>query len=585
MNKAIYQTARQWLFLAGAGLLSSGCHSVYSTAQSSANASASDTQPVVASANRALPRIQTHNGRHRLLVDDKPYLMLAGQTNNSANYPHALDKVWPVIKQLNANTLGIPVAWEQIEPVEGEFDFSFLDALIAQAKAQDVRVVLLWFASWKNNAPHYAPAWVKLDNQRFPRVIDKQGKVLNSLSPHGLNTLAADKKAFSRLMRYLQEHDRDHQVIMVQVENEVGTYGSKRDYSATAQQIFEGPVPQALLKALNKQPGTWEDVFGKHADETFHAWHIGRYVDEIAQAAKHIKPLPMNVNAALRNPFNPGDGYSMGGPTDNMLDVWKAAAPHIDMLSPDIYFRDHRTVNKVLSLYARPDNPLFVAEIGNDQPYARYLFDTLGFQGIGFAPFGMDYTDYANFPLGAKTVNDATIAPFAEIFNLFRPMQEAWAALSYQHPVYGFSEAPPHDESQQIWNAQDSGKPTAGEAEQPAYTQTADLGLWDVEITYGREMFWINPPTGNQPASGGVSIIKLSDSEFLVTGLRARVTFTGSAELDGQPTMIKRVEEGHFEGQQWVFERVWNGDQTDWGLNFTDTPHILKVSLATYQHH
>lgn len=551
------------------------CFSIGCTSPSSSTA-----ETGVQSVSHPLPRVITEQGRHQFQVDGKPFMLLAAQTNNSANYPHALKDVWPVVEKMQANTLGIPVAWEQIEPEEGQFDFSYLDTLIAQAKAHDVKLVLLWFATWKNNAPHYAPAWVKLDNQRFPRVVTKEGETLNSLSPHGEQTLAADKKAFVRLMTYLRDADPTHQVIMVQVQNEVGTYGSKRDFSAKAQALFEQPVPDTLQSAMSLPAGTWRDVFGAQADEYFHAWYIGRYVDDIAAAGQAVKDLPMNVNVALRNPFNPGDGYSMGGPTDNVIDVWKIAAPHIDMISPDIYFRDHKTVTKVLELYSREDNPLFVAEIGNDQPYARYFFSMLGEQGIGFAPFGMDYTDYANYPLGAKTVNDEVIAPFAENYALFAPMQEAWAALSFSHPVWGFAE--PHDSqsSGDVWNA----KGTTPEAKNDAslYTQHADLGLWDVEVTYGREMFWINPPTGNHPASGGAAIIKLSDNEFLITAYRARVTLSASAELTGKHTMIERVEEGHFDGQTWVFERVWNGDQTDWGLNFTSRPHVLKVRMATY---
>lgn len=553
--------------------LLTGCQSTLSPDQSNGSI---HTQP-----SASLPQIITANGKHQFEVDGKPYLLLGAQTNNSANYPDALSDVWPVVEKMHANTLGIPVAWEQIEPQEGRFDFSYLDALIAQAKTRQIKIVLLWFATWKNNAPHYAPVWVKLNNQRFPRVITRDGKVLNSLSPHGEQTLAADKKAFQALMTYLRDNDPSHQVIMVQVQNEVGTYGSKRDYSEAAQQRFNQPVPKALTQALNKPTGTWPEVFGEDADEFFHAWHIGRYVNDIALAGKAIKPLPMNVNVALRNPFNPGEGYSMGGPTDNVIDLWKIAAPAIDMISPDIYFRDHKTVSKVLELYSRTDNPLFVAEIGNDQPYARYFYSTLGEQGIGFAPFGMDYTDYANYPLGAKTVNDSVIAPFAENYELLKDWADVWAQLSFTSDVWGVSE--PHDSKvdNAVWNANTSTETaTSGER----FTQQLDLGLWNAEVTYGRPMFWIDPPVGNHPSSGGALIAKLSEHEFLITAKRARVTLTPSTELQDKPYMIERVEEGHFENGQWIFERVWNGDQTDWGLNFTSNHHILKVKMATYDH-
>ena len=535
-----------------------------------------------------LPQIISQQGKHAFLVDGQPYLILGAQANNSANYPGVLDKVWPVVELMSANTLSIPVAWEQIEPLEGEFDFSYLDVLLQQARERDVRLNLLWFATWKNNAPHYAPAWVKLDNQRFPRVMKSNGDYLNSMSPLGVNTLAADKKAFVKLMEYLKQHDPEHTVIMVQIENEVGTYGSKRDFSALAEAQFQQPVPKLLTDGLKLQGGTWSEVFGQDADEFFHAYYIARFCEELAVAGKAVKDLPMNVNVALRNPFYPGDGYSMGGPTDNVIDLWKIAAPSIDLISPDIYFRDHRTVDKVLELYSRADNPLFVSEIGNDQPYARYFFSTLGRQGIGFSPFGMDYTDYANYPLGAKVVNDATIAPFAEVYELMQPWADVWAKLSLENEVWGVAE--PHDsltEKQNIWNANATEQQQSADAvslDPALFTQQLDLGLWNAEVTYGRKMFWIDPPVGNNPASGGALIAKLSDNEYLVTALRARVTFTPSDEISGQPHMIERVEEGHFENGQWIFERVWNGDQTDWGLNFTSVPHILKVKLATYQH-
>ncbi|WP_426014099.1 DUF5597 domain-containing protein [Caulobacter sp. DWR2-3-1b2] len=527
---------------------------------------AASAAPAIA-AEASIPKFVAKDGRHALLVDGAPFLMLGLQVNNSSNYPSQLPKVWPAAKAMHVNTLEVPIAWEQIEPVEGRFDFSFVDVLLRQARDNDVKLVLLWFGTWKNNGPSYAPEWVKLDNNRFPRVITAKGETRNSLSPHFPATLEADKKAFVQLMRHLKAADPDHTVILIQPENETGAYSAVRDYSPTAQKLFAGPVPAQLVKAMGKTPGTWSQVFGKDADEYFYAWSIGRYVNEIAAAGKRELPLPMYVNAALRDPFKYQDPYtySSGGPTWNVLEVWKAAAPSIDAIAPDIYMRESDNVRKTLEQYDRPDNPLFVAEIGSDKGYARHLYDVLGRHGIGFSPFGLDQTGYSNYPLGAKTVDAQALENFAVHYRLLAPMAREWARLAYEGNVWG-----------------------AGEADDRK-AETLKLGdRWTATLSYGEWQFgsidqpWMGKAEkqpGREVPDGGALIAQLSPNEFLITGYRARVSF---GSVKGERFLMARVEEGHFEDGQWVFDRLWNGDQTDYGLNLTTTPQVLKVKLATY---
>lgn len=516
-----------------------------------------------------MPQLVQKNGKFALMVDGAPYLLLGGQANNSSNYPAMLPQVWPAIKEMKANTLVMPVSWEQIEPVEGKFDFSFVDILVKQARQNKVRLGLLWFGTWKNTGPGYTPAWVKLDNQRFPRLTAKDGTTSYSLSPHYASTLEADKKAYTALLRHLKAIDGDqHTVIIIQPQNEMGVYGSVRDYSPKANALFAQQVPPALLSRLNKQPGTWSQVFGDDADEFFYAWSIASYVDQVAAAGKAVYPLPTYVNAALREPIKPQSpgSYPSGGPTWNVIDVYKAAAPHIDVLAPDVYSPDSVSYEATLKHYRRPDNALFVAETGNTKIYARYIFSALGQQAIGFDPFGFDYTGYSNYPLGAKNWGPEGVKPFARVYGLFAPMAREWAKLSFESEVRGVSEPDDHS-AQEIYLG-------------PKWTARVTYREWE----FGEQKWNAKGdfPDNSETPSGGVVVAKLADDEYLVTGQHARFTFGAGKDLKERGMMLDRVEEGRFENGKWIMLRVWNGDQVVDGLNFTDKAQVLKVKLGTY---
>lgn len=229
-----------------------------------------------AAKDHPIPRLVQQEGRYALLVDGAPYLMLGAQSGNSSDWPATLPEVWPAIEYLHANTLETPIYWEQFEPKPGQFDYSQVDLLLAQARQHHAHLVLLWFGTWKNGSQHYMPEWMKLDPKRYFRVVNKDGEYVDSPSPFCTASLDEDKKAFAALMRHLKTTDFERTVLMVQVENETGTWGgTTRDYSPEANKLFEGSVPSEVLKAMGKTSATpnasWETVFGPEAEVYFHA--------------------------------------------------------------------------------------------------------------------------------------------------------------------------------------------------------------------------------------------------------------------------------------------------------------------------
>jgi beta-galactosidase GanA len=404
---------------------------------------------------------------------------------------------------------------------------------------------------------------VKRDTKRFPREATPEGKTHWVLSAHGEHTMQADRRAFAALMRHIREVDPQHTIIMMQVENETGSYGIPRDFSPATQRLFAQPIPAALARKTGKR-GTWTQAFGESADQAFNAWYVGRYIDEIAAAGKAELDLPMYVNASLTDPFTlKGVQFgASGGPNWNVIVIWKVAAPHVDIEAPDIYSSDQAKYDEYIKDYRRPDNPLLIPETGNDVPFARFFWLALGNGAIGWSPFGMDATGYFNFPLGAKQLDAETLGAFASKFALLAPISRDWAKLAFAHPTAGFAKG------------------------QEASDQTAVLGRWKITAMYGLWQFGMRERAANSPNKdlpvGGAALIQLGPDELLVAGSDLRLAFSLDKPAANEKSQFLDVEEGTFEDGRWVMTRRWNGDQVDYGINLT-TPTLLRVRLGTYR--
>ncbi len=510
-----------------------------------------------------LPALVQKNGHYSLIVDGKPFFVLGGQVHNSSAWPKMMPAVWRSAAILKLNTLEIPIYWEQMEPQSGKFDFSFVNTLLQQSRQHRVKLVLLWFGTWKNGSNHYMPEWMKRDAARYPNITDKNGQPVDSPSPHANATLQADIKAFKALMSYLAQTDQQHQVIMVQVENESGSWGSVRDYSPEAQKLFAGPVPgkllePGLLRALNVPlvtAGTWMEVFGDRADEYFQAWYTASFIGQVAAAGKSVYPLPLYTNAALRDPLtNPtANNYESGGPTDNVIPIWKATAPALDLVAPDIYLSGSERILKVLDLYNRPENALFVPELGLSEERAKYLFEVIARGGIGFSPFGID--DNGTVETAAQTAK--RLAPFAMEYATLEPLINMLARQATEGKISSVVEHDDHAD------------------------QTINLGSWQLILKFGGDGRANAAPLYTPEATGKLLVVKLGDNKFMLIGSRCHVTFKPNGNNAGWAWQYLKVEEGAYSHGDFKATRILNGDETDWGgPGFSDKPTILQVSLV-----
>jgi hypothetical protein len=304
----------------------------------------------------------------------------------------------------------------------------------------------------------------------------------------------------------------------------------------------------------------------------------------VAAAGKAVYPLPMYANAALRDPLEPGapgepgatNAYESGGPTDNVLDIWKAAAPALDFLAPDNYQTDPEKYVKVMELYSRADNPLYVPETG--RPYnARYFFAVLGLQGIGFSPSGGN-TEGEFKPGDTSKARDEFLEPWAQNYRLIGPMQREIARLNFEGKLQAVAE----------------------KLAEPA--QTLHFGTWNAVVSFGAPAR--GAATGSTSPAGRALVAQLGENQFLVTAIDCRVDFfpagteqqqksqhivdgtgqTPSALIDGkwQHREFLQVEEGTYENGVFKLLRVQDGDETDHGLAFGEDPVVLRVSLTTY---
>ncbi len=516
--------------------------------------------------SREIPHLRRQGNASQLIVDGKPFLVLAGELNNdSSSSLEYMKAVWPKLVQARLNTVLTPVSWAQIEPQEGKFDFTVLDGLIREARSRNLRLALLWFASWKNGTSSYPPDWVKRDFQRFPRAQVAGGKSIELLTPLSDANRDADARAFATLMRHVKEIDsRQRTVIMIQVENELGFQGDSRDRSQAANEAFTGQVPKELIDYLQqhkdtlmpefrqvweaagaKTSGTWQEVFGRGpaADEIFMAWYYARYMGRVSAAGKAEYPIPMFLNVAVgravkthdpaktlteeRRDLRGGRYFSVGSPMDDLMDVWRAGAPAIDMFSPDAY----SDFKEWSDGYDRSGNPLFIPEtVGGPIGAGRVLYAFGRHSAVGFSA------------MGAVEREPRADTDLIETYKLIDEL----SPLIVKHEGDGTMSAV-------LLDINDP-------------PQKINVGNYTIEAAF------LKPPPVPMALPkeippftyGSAIIISTGPDEFVVAGSGVLLTF--SPNTPGPPLAgLGTVEEGKFVDGRWVPGRRLAGDDTSEG--------------------
>jgi hypothetical protein len=504
-----------------------------------------------------IPHLQRQGTATELIVDGKPFVLLSGELHNSsASSLDYMKPIWPKLVKMNLNSAIATVSWELLEPEEGHFDFRLVDGLLVQARQNRMKLVLIWFGTWKNGVSSYAPLWVKSDLKRFPRAQNKPGRNSETISPFCEAARDADARAFRALMKHLKAVDSvDRTVVMMQVENEVGFKNTPRDMSALGDRAFSEPVPAALMERLNahkdrvlpetkaiwastgyRSSGTWAEVFGASpwAEEACMAWHYARYVSYVAAQGKAEYPLPMYANAWLQGDNQQPGIYPSGGPVARVMEIWKAGAPALDLIAPDIYLPDFASIT---AQFTRMENPLFIPEAGHGSDGAAKAFYAIGeHSAIGFSPFGID------------SVEDG------------QPLAGSYRVLGGLMPEvirnYG----------------KDSMK---GILEYKEDAKTIDLGGYRLNIG-----FKIREKKG----LGYGLVIATGPDEFLFAGSNYTVTF-GANSTEKPVASIASVDEMALRDGKWVAMRRLNGDETAGGWQVkmpVDAVGVQRVKL--YRH-
>lgn len=553
-----------------------------------------------------LPYLDKKGNAPKLMVDGKPFIILGGELHNSTGTDkEALAKVWKEMKALNLNTVLAYAYWEMLEPQEGKFNFKLVDEAIAGAQKEKIKLILVWFGAWKSTASTYVPDWVKTNPKRFQRYTLANGKTLEMLSPFSEENRNADAKAYAALMQHLKEVDKQHTVIMTQVENEPGCFENYRDLSPDALKAWQSSMPAEMLNYLktnqgklfpalekawaengNKSNGTWEEVLGKsneqgeykfYTEELFMAYQYSKYINYIAEKGRKIHNLPSFCNGWL---YNKRGFYPHGTINPHVLDSYRAGGTALDFYSPNVYTIEY---DELFDAYTSSGNTLFIPESSLMPAGALYAIGK--YNALGFAPFGIDGERMKS----KENVNNLNLlkSTYKAILQMTNVIAQNYGSEKmkgvYLNPIKEKQELKMGDYKLVATSSRKPGfSIDFGKSLEEAGKAKMSFGPPSTETKEDKSKAIPASPFGPLPEEiGSAIIIQNAIDEFYVVGYGVKLDFALNEGITFNHLGFLSIDEGYFENTKFIATKRWNGDEQKASLA-GDKITTLKIRLYRF---
>ena len=528
--------------------------------------------------------------KNGFLTDEKgqAFMPLGLQAHNSSTGTELIQKAIHAVQLYGGNCLETPIYWYQIEPEMDQYCMELVRNTIDQVRAAGLKLILLWFGTSKNGHPNYVPEYIKLHPETYKLAVGTDGAVLPALSPHCRETLERDKKAFRKVMEFLKAYDEEQKtVVAVQIENEMGCGGTDRDYSELAEADYWKEIPDVLKDVQLEDSGCdrmscegkmspWRKQFGRHAHEAFCAWYHAEYIGEIAAAGKEIYPVDLLTNVMVGESGYEEAGlcYNSGAAVGRVLDIWKAGAPALDFIGPDIYNQNRREYERICSRYDREDNPLFIPEspISDEANAMNAIIAAAKYGATGICCFGAESALDENGNLLETAESMAlTIRTLRAIEPLLIKYRKTGRVHAIAEDEFETSHYLKLDHYHVIAHFLHS---------HPMY-----LGyMQDTKSEAGKQK--------TQVRGRGI-LVETDEHEFFLAGAGIALDFIKrpdpadedsyrklSSRYSGQLNFLS-VEEGHFENGKWVTDCYRNGDETNYS-QYVLEGQVIRIRLNPF---